>query len=139
MEPVITGFGINGNALDTSNVITIPQWQFLIMIYALGYLVSFVIGALALMVSVLVRSTAASIGIMMSMLIGGSFLGFFIADWKITRYLFTVNLNLVGYLTGTFQRIEGLNMFFSAMVLLGWTLAALVTAFAVFTRKDILA
>lgn len=138
-EPVITGFNIMGNMLDTSNVITIPQWQYLGMVYALGYLIAFVIGSIALMVSVLVKSTAASIGIMMSLLIGGSFLGFFIADWKITRYLFTVNLNLIGYISGSFQRIDGLNMVFSAMVLLGWSVAAIVTSFVVFTQKDVLA
>ncbi len=138
-EPVVTGFRVVADQLDTSAVRTIPQWQYLLMSYAIGAFVAFVIGALSLMVSVLVRSSSASIGIMMSTLIGGSFLSLFIADWKITRYLFTVNLNLTAYLTGSFQIVEGLDMVFSTLVLLGWSLGAIIVGFAVFTRKDILA
>lgn len=138
-EPVITGFQVSGNQLDTSLVRTIPQWQYLLMVYAIGYFVAFVIGCLSLMVSVLVRSTSVSIGVMMSSLIGGSFLSFFLEDWVITRYLYTVNLNLTAYITGSFQIVEGLTMAFSTMVLLGWALGSLAIGFAVFTQKDMLA
>lgn len=138
-EPVITGFRVVESQLDTSAVKTIPQWQYLMMSYAIGYFVAFVIGSLSLMVSVIVRSTSASIGIMMSTLIGGSFLSFFISDWKLTRYLFTVNLNLTSYISGSFQIVEGLSMSFSTLVLLGWALGAISIAFLVFTQKDILA
>jgi len=138
-EPVITGFRLVGDRLDTGFIRTIPRWHYLFMVYAIGYFVAFVIGCLSLMVSVLVRSTSASIGIMMSTLIGGSFLSFFIADWEITRYLFTVNLNLIAYISGSFQSIEGLSMLFSTLVLLAWAAGALTVAFLVFTQKDILA
>ncbi|MDW7670677.1 MAG: ABC transporter permease [Bacillota bacterium] len=138
-EPVITGFRLVGDRLDTSFVRTIPQWQYLLIVYAIGYFVAFVIGCLSLMVSVLVRSTSVSIGIMMSSLIGGSFLSFFIEDWVITRYLYTVNLNLTGFISGSFQMFEGLSMLFSTSVLLVWSLGALAVAFAVFTQKDVLA
>lgn len=138
-EPVITGFRMSGSQLDTSLVRTIPQWQYLLMVYANGYFVAFVIGCLSLMVSVLVRSTSVSIGIMMSSLIGGSFLSFFLEDWVITRYLYTVNLNLTAYISGSFQMVEGLSMVFSTMVLLAWSLGSLAIGFAVFTQKDVLA
>jgi len=138
-EPVIVGFQATGSQLDTSLVRTIPQWQYLMMVYAIGYFVAFVIGCLSLMVSVLVQSTSVSIGIMMSSLIGGSFLSFFMEDWVITRYLYTVNLNLTAYISGSFQIVEGLNMLFSTTVLLGWALGSLAIGFVVFTRKDVLA
>lgn len=138
-EPVITGFRLVGERLDTSFIRTIPRWYYLLMVYAIGYFIAFVIGCLSLMVSVLVRSTSASIGIMMSALIGGSFLSFFIADWEITRYLFTVNLNLIAFISGSFQSIEGLSMMFSTSVLLAWALGALLVAFVAFTQKDMLA
>ncbi len=138
-EPVITGFRLVNGQLDTSYVRTIPQWQYLLMVYAIGYYIAFVIGSLTLMVSVLVKSTSASIGIMMSSLIGGSFLSFFIADWEITRYLYTVNLNLVAFISGNFQNIDGLSMLFSTTVLMAWAVVALVIAFGVFIHKDVFA
>ncbi len=138
-EPVVTGFRLIGDRIDTSGVRTIPQWQYLLMVYAIGYYVASVIGCLSLMVSVLVQSTAASIGIMMSALIGGTFLSYFIADWEITRYLFTVNLNLVSYITGSFQVIEGLDMVFSTLVMLSWAVGSLLVAFVAFKRRDIFA
>lgn len=138
-EPVITGFQVSGGRLDTSFVRTIPQWQYLLIVYAAGYFVAFVIGCLSLMVSVLVRSTAVSIGIMMSSLIGGSFLSFFMEDWVITRYLYTVNLNLIAYISGSFQIVEGLSMLFSTGVLLAWAIVSLTVAFVAFTQKDVLA
>ncbi|WP_422486140.1 ABC transporter permease [Gudongella sp. DL1XJH-153] len=138
-EPVITGFRVLENRLDTSAVRTIPQWRYLLMSYSIGYFVAFVIGSLSLMISIMEKSTSASIGIMMSTLIGGSFLSLFISDWKITRYLFTVNLNLISYISGSFQIVEGLSMIFSTLVLLGWSLGAIVIGFIVFIHKDILA
>ena len=137
-EPVITGFKILEGSLDASQIRTIPRWQYLVMVYSIGYYVAFVIGCLSLMVSVMVKSTSASIGIMMSALIGGSFLSLFIADWKITRYLFTVNMNLVSFLSGEFIIFEGLSMTFSTLVLLAWATGALFLAFLKFTREDIL-
>ncbi len=138
-EPVITGFRIVRDQLDTSAVISVTQWQYILMVYSIGYFVSFVIGCISLMVSVLVKSTSASIGIMMATLIGGNFLSFFIADWKFTRYIFTVNLNLTYFISGSFQRIEGLSMMFSTMVLFGWAAVSIFIAFLVFTKQDILA
>lgn len=138
-EPVMTGFKIVGDTLDTSQVKTIPQWQYLVMIYALGYYIAVIIGSLALAVSVFVKSTSASIGIMMASLIGGSFLSFFISEWEITKYLYTVNLNLIAYISGSFQSFDGLSLPFSLIVLAGWGLISMFLAFYHFTQKDMLA
>lgn len=137
MTPVATGFMIIGDKLDTQGVMNIPQWQYMLMVYALAYFVSIVVGSISFMISVLVRSTSASIGIMLSALIGGNFLSYFLSDWKITRYLFVVNLRLTDYLSGSFQPIEGINMSFSVAVLSIWAIAALVVSFVYFTRQDI--
>lgn len=138
MTPVSTGFKVIGDQLDTSGVMNVPQWQYIFMVYGLGYFVSVVVGTISFMISVLVRSTPASIGIMMASLIGGNFMSFFLADWKLTRYLFMVNLRLTDYLSGSFQPIAGMNMTFSVTVLLVWAAAALGVSFAYFTRQDIL-
>lgn len=138
MEPVAAGFKIIGGKLDASRVINVPQWQYTLMVYALAYFVAVVIGSISFMVSVLVKSTAASIGILMSTLVGGTILSFFIEDWEFTRYLFMVNLRLTDYLSGSVQPVEGVNMTFSVFVLTAWALAALLVSFVRFTKQDIL-
>lgn len=138
MTPVATGFRVIGDRLETMGVVNIPQWQYIMMVYGLAYFVSIVVGTISFMISVLVKSTSASIGIMMSALIGGSFMSHFMADWKITRYLFMVNLRLTDYLSGSFQPIAGINMMFSVAVLSIWAVAALIVSFVYFTKQDIL-
>jgi ABC-2 type transport system permease protein len=116
----------------------VPQWQYMFMVYGLGYFVSVVVGTISFMISVLVRSTPASIGVMMASLIAGNFMSFFLADWKLTRYLYMVNLRLTDYLSGSFQPIQGMNMTFSVTVLLAWAVVALAVSFAYFTKQDVL-
>ncbi len=138
LEPVTVGFKIIEGKLDTSSVLNLPQWQNMIMVYALAFYVSLVIGCISFMVSVLVKSTSASIGIMMSTLVGGTFLSFFLSDWDIVRYFFMVNLRLTDYLSGNVQPINGVNMSFSVTVLAGWAIASLIVSFVRFTKQDIL-
>jgi ABC-2 type transport system permease protein len=138
MVPVATGFKVIGGKLDVLGVQNVPQWKYALMVYALAFFVSLVVGSISFMISVLVKSTSASIGIMMSTLVGGSFLSYFIPDWKITRYLFMVNLHLTDYLSGTFQPIDGLTMAFSVGVLAAWGAAALTVSFVYFIRHDVL-
>jgi ABC-2 type transport system permease protein len=138
MAPVATGFKVISGKLDSSNVVSVSQWQYTIMAYGLAYYVSIVVGTISFMISVLVRSTAASIGIILSTLIGGSILGNFLADWKLPRYLFVVNLRLTDYISGSLRPIEGMDMMFSVVVLAVWTLVALGISFVYFIRRDIL-
>lgn len=138
MEPVTVGFKVIGGKLDSSSVINLPQWQNIVLVYALAFFVSLVIGCISFMVSVLVKSTATSIGIMMSTLVGGTFLSFFLSDWDIIRYFFMVNLRLTDYLSGNVQPIDGINMSFSIIVLAVWGIGALFVSFIRFTKQDIL-
>jgi len=138
LEPVTVGFKVIGGKLDSSSVINLPQWQNIVLVYALAFFVSLVIGCISFMVSVLVKSTATSIGIMMSTLVGGTFLSFFLSDWDIIRYFFMVNLRLTDYLSGNVQPIDGINMSFSIIVLAVWGIGALSVSFIRFTKQDIL-
>jgi len=138
MEPVTVGFKVIGGKLDSSSVINLPQWQNIVLVYSLAFFVSLVIGCISFMVSVLVKSTATSIGIMMSTLVGGTFLSFFLSDWDIIRYFFMVNLRLTDYLSGNVQPIDGINMSFSIIVLAVWGIGALSVSFIRFTKQDIL-
>ena len=138
LAPVSTGFKVVAGKLDTTGVLNVPQWQYSLMVYSLAFFVAFVVGSISFMISVLVKSTAASIGIIMSTLVAGNFISFFLADWKITRYMFMVNLRLTDYLSGSFQPIEGMNMLFSVTVLLGWAIASIIISFVYFTKQDIM-
>lgn len=135
--PIMTGFMVEGGSLDTSSVRTISQWKFIFMDFGLVWFVAVVVGTLSFMLSVLVRSTAAGMGIMLAALIAGSILSNMVSSWESAKYLFMVNLNLTGYLAGTAPPVEGMTLMFSVIVLTVWWLAALFISFIVFTRKDV--
>lgn len=137
-EPVITGFVLMGGSLKSDQVIQVTQFEYLILIYSLAWFVALVISCITFMISVLVKSTPASIGIIMSALIGGQFLQFFLADWEIVKYFFVTNLSMTKYLTGSYQYIEGMTFGFSFGVLSAWAIGTLVISFIVFSRNDIL-
>ena len=135
--PIITGFTAQGGNLDTSEVRLVSQWRFLFMDFGLVWFVAVVVGTLSFMLSVLIRSTAAGMGIMLAALISGSILSNMVSSWEFAKYLFMVNLNLTGYLSGAAPPIEGMTLLFSIMLLSLWWLASLFVSFVVFTRQDV--
>ena len=135
--PVITGFSAQAGNLDISRVRMISQWKFLLMDFGLAWFVAVVVGTLSFMLSVLIRSTAAGMGIMLAALVSGSILSTMISSWESAKYLFMVNLNLTGYLSGIAPPIEGMTLLFSISVLVVWWLLALLISFFVFTRQDV--
>ncbi|MNM77414.1 ABC-2 family transporter protein [compost metagenome] len=136
--PVFTGFQLNGSEVDMSTVHSIPQWKYLFMQTGLIWFVGIIVAILAFMVSVLVRSTAASIVVMMAALIAGSILSNMASAWTSAKYLFMVNLGLTNYLSGTPAPIEGMTLGFSLAVLSIWGACSLFVSFLVFTKQDIL-
>ena len=135
--PVITGFSAQAGNLDTSHVRMISQWKFLLMDFGLAWFVAVVVGTLSFMLSVLIRSTAAGMGIMLAALVSGSILSTMVSSWESAKYLFMVNLNLTGYLSGIAPPINGMTLLFSISVLVVWWLFALLISFIVFTRRDV--
>ncbi|GIO91752.1 MULTISPECIES: ABC transporter permease [Paenibacillus] len=136
--PVFTGFRIVGSEVDMTGVHAVPQWTYLLMQGGLVWFVGICVAMLAFMVSVLVRSTAASIVIMMAALIAGNILTNMASAWSSAKYLFMVNLNLTDYLAGNLPPIEGMSLNFSLAVLAVWAVCAVIVSFSVFTRRDIL-
>lgn len=137
-EPIATGFKVIAGKLDATSVIKVLQWQYLLLVYSLGWFVACTVGTISFMVSVLVRNTSTSIGVMMASLIGGSFLQLFLADWPSVKYFFVLNLNLPQYMSGSFQPVANMNMLFSSLVLLFWIIGSLLVSFLVFTKQDVL-
>ncbi|OQP07217.1 ABC transporter permease [Geobacillus sp. 46C-IIa] len=135
--PLLTGFVPQGEDLDTTNVHMIPQWKYVLIELGLAAFVSVVVGTLTFMLSVLLRSTAAVMGIMLAALISGAILSNMVSSWHSAKYLFMVNLRLTDYIKGTAPPVEGMTLGFSMAVLTVWGLVALIVAFVGFTRRDV--
>lgn len=134
--PVLTSFGVEAGMPGEAAVRFIPQWQFIWMELGLAWLISVVVATISFMLSVLVRSTAAGMGIMLACLISGMILKEMVASWESAKYLFMVNLDLISYLENRAPPVEGMSLGFSILVLLAWGLAALAVSFGSFTRRD---
>ncbi|RDU38795.1 ABC transporter permease [Neobacillus piezotolerans] len=135
--PILTGFSAAGSTLDTSGVKLVDQWQYLLMEFGLVWFVAIVVGTLSFMLSVLVRSTAAGMGIMLAALISGAILSNMVSSWESAKYFFMVNLRLTDYMNGAAPPIEGMTLSFSLAVLLAWWAAGLFISFYVFINKDV--
>lgn len=135
--PIITGFSVENGQLSTAGVHLIPQWKFLLMIFGLVWLVSLVVGTLSFMLSTLIKSTAAGMGVMLALLISGMILTSMVSSWESAKYLFMVNLGPTNYLTGETPPIEGMTLGFSLVVLVVWGIAGVIVSFFTFTRKDV--
>ncbi|MCZ8521426.1 MULTISPECIES: ABC transporter permease [Paenibacillus] len=136
--PIFFGFQVAGTEVDFSFVRPVEQWLYLIMEFGLVWYSALVVALMTLMVSVLVRSTAAGMGIMLAVLISGTILTNMVSSWETARYLFMVNLNLTMYLSGALPPIKGMTLPFSLGVLTVWGLLSVIVSFAVFTKKDVL-
>lgn len=135
--PVLTGFGMKDGAVTTTDVYQLPVWQLLLMEFGLAWFVSMVVGVLTMFVSVLVRSTAAVMGIMLASLITGTILTNLVSSWPSAKYLFMVNLQLTNYLNGSSPPVEGMTLNFSMLVLTAWMLVAFILSYFIFTKRDV--
>lgn len=136
--PVLTGFQVTGEGVLTDRVHVLPQGLYLLMQAGLVWYATAVVATLSFLLSVLLRSTAAAMGTMLSALIAGVILTEMVSSWQTAKYLFVVNLQLTDYLAGNAPPIEGMTLPFSLAVLGVWGAAALLASFWVFTRQDML-
>lgn len=137
--PMFTGFTSVSGALDTSHVQVVPQWKLILMNYGLGWLAQLVVATLSFMVSVLVRGTAAGMGVMLATLIGGNILVQLAADFPLAKYIFVTHLQLTDFINGQPFPVPDVTMNFSIVVLLLWGIAGLIVSFYTFTKRDVLA
>ncbi|HKB71001.1 MAG TPA: ABC transporter permease [Thermoanaerobaculia bacterium] len=135
--PTLTGFRPSAAGLDVSAVRQVPLWHDALRVYGLGWFAAIVVGAIALLLSILFRTTAAAMGTMLAVLIAGTILPRFATGWDFAKYLFPTNLPLPDYYSGTPPPIPGMTLAFSVENLALWGAAALVGAFIVFTRRDV--
>jgi ABC-2 type transport system permease protein len=89
------------------------------------------------MLSVLFKSSAASIGTMIASLIGGTILTRISPDWTAGKYLFVSALPLADYYTGQAPPYDGMSMAFCIGLLGAWAMVALGVAYGLFTKRDV--
>ncbi|MGP7818955.1 ABC transporter permease [Niallia sp. 01092] len=135
--PVLTGFTVHAGELNTEGVHLIPQWQYILMAFGLAWFVSLIVGTLSFMLSVLIRGTAAGMGVMLAFLIAGTIISAIASSWESAKYLFMVNLRLTDYLQGNIPPIDGMSLPFSLTVLSIWGAAGLLVSFLAFTKRDV--
>jgi ABC-2 type transport system permease protein len=135
--PTFNGFQLARNALRLDTVRQLPLWRDALIAYGLEWYALISVASIALMLSVLFKSSAASIGTMLATLIGGTILTRISPDWTAGKYLFVTALPLADYYTGEPPPYDGMSMTFCIVLLAAWALAAIAVAFALFTRRDV--
>ncbi len=137
--PVLTGFRLSGEAFDVTAIRSLVLWKDTLLVFGLAWYAALSVGALALLTSVLLRSTAAAMGTMFAALIAGTILPRVAPSWEAQKYLFVTNLPLPDYYSGSPPPIPGITVGFAVAVLTVWAAAAILAAFVVFLRRDVLA
>ncbi len=137
--PVLTGFRISGETFDSASVRSVALWKDTLLVFGLAWFAASAVGAIGFLTSVLLRSTAASMGTMFAALILGTILPRLASSWEFQKYLFVTHLPLPDYYSGSPPPIAGLTLGFSVAVLTVWAAAAIAVAFVVFVRRDVLA
>ena len=135
--PMFTGFSVARGAFRFDAVRQLPLWKDTLIAYGLEWFALLTVACLALMLSVLFRSSAASIGTMLATLIGGTIITRVSPDWTAGKYLFVTALPLADYYTGEPPPYEGMTMMFCIALLAGWAIVATAVSFGVFTRRDV--
>ena len=135
--PTFNGFQVSGEGFDLDSVRQLPLWHDALIAYGLEWYALLAVAAISLMLSVIFRSSAASIGTMLASLIGGTILTRVSPDWTAGKYLFVSALPLADYYTGQAPPYDGMSMLFCIGLLGAWSVAALIVAYTIFIRRDV--
>jgi len=135
--PTFTGFQVARGAFRLDAVRELPLWRDTLIAYGLEWYALIAVATIALMLSVLFRSSAAAIGTMLAALVGGTILTRISPDWTTGKYLFVSALPLADYYTGQPPPYEEMTMTFCITLLAVWAVGALIVSFAIYTRRDV--
>lgn len=135
--PTFVGFQLSGTSVSLDAVRQLPLWKDTLIAYGLQWYALLAVAAIALLLSVLFRSSAAAIGTMLASLIGGTILTRISPDWTAGKYLFVSALPLADYYTGQPPPYDGMSMLFCITLLGTWAIVATAISYAVFTRRDV--
>jgi ABC-2 type transport system permease protein len=135
--PTFNGFQFSGDAFNVDSVRQLPLWQDALLAYGLEWYALLAVASISLMLSVIFKSSAASIGTMLASLIGGTILTRISPDWTAGKYLFVSALPLADYYTGQAPPYDGMSMTFCILLLGAWAVGALAVAYGLFTKRDV--
>ncbi|HEY2830665.1 MAG TPA: ABC transporter permease [Thermoanaerobaculia bacterium] len=135
--PTFTGFGTGSTAFNPGNVRQLPLWKDALIAYGLEWYAMLTVATIALLLSVVFRSSAGAIGTMLASLIAGTILTRLTPDWTSAKYLFVSALPLADYYTGEPPPYDGMSMIFCITLLGAWAIAAIIAAYALFTNRDV--
>jgi ABC-2 type transport system permease protein len=135
--PTFAGFSTARGAVNVDAVRQLPLWKDTLIAYGLSWYALLAVASIALLLSVLFRSSAAAIGTMLASLIGGTILTRVSPDWTAGKYLFVSALPLADYYTGAPPPYEGMSMAFCIGLLAAWAAGATIIAYAIFIRRDV--
>jgi ABC-2 type transport system permease protein len=135
--PTFTGFSTGGAAFRAEAVRQLPLWKDTLIAYGLEWYALLTVAAIALLLSVVFRSSAAAIGTMLASLIAGTILTRLTPDWTAAKFLFVSALPLADYYTGEPPPYDGMSMLFCITLLGAWAIAAILAAYALFVNRDV--
>jgi ABC-2 type transport system permease protein len=135
--PMFNGFQFSGDTFRIDSVRELPLWKDALIAYGLEWYALLAVASIALLLSVVFKSSAASIGTMLAALIGGTILTRISPDWTAGKYLFVTALPLADYYSGQATPYEGMSIMFCIALLGLWAAAATILAFVIFTRRDV--
>jgi ABC-2 type transport system permease protein len=135
--PTFTGFSVARGAFRVDAVRQLPLWKDTLIAYGLEWYALLAVASIALLLSVVFRTSAAAIGTMLASLIGGTILTRVSPDWTAGKYLFVSALPLADYYTGEPPPYDGMSMTFCLALLAVWAVAATIISYAIFTRRDV--
>lgn len=135
--PTFTGFATTGTTFRVEMVRQLPLWKDTLIAYGLEWYALLTVASIALLLSVLFRSSAGAIGTMLASLIAGTILTRLSPDWTAAKYLFVSALPLADYYTGEPPPYEGMSMAFCITLLGIWAIAAIIASYGIFTKKDV--
>ena len=135
--PSFNGFQFTGDTFKVESVKQLPLWHDALIAYGLEWYALLTVASISLMLSVIFKSSAASIGTMLASLIGGTILTRISPDWTAGKYLFVSALPLSDYYSGQATPYEGMSMTFCILLLGAWAIGALAIAYTLFLRRDV--
>lgn len=135
--PTFSGFRLTAGGVELDQVRTLPLWQDTLAAYGLQWFSMLAVASVGLLLSVLFRSSAASIGTMLACLVGGTILTRVSPDWTAGKYIFVSALPLADYYSGGAPPYDGMSLTFCITLLAAWSAGALIATYVIFTRRDV--
>jgi len=135
--PTFNGFGTGSTVFNPASVRQLPLWKDALIAYGLEWYALLTVAAIALLLSVVFRSSAGAIGTMLASLIAGTILTRLTPDWTSAKFIFVSALPLADYYTGEPPPYDGMSMIFCITLLGVWALAAIAAAYTLFVNRDV--